>query len=143
LIHISDDYILTSTRTAIIATGNTSLPLNCSSTTGITDTPDDIITTCIDPAATHAVAAIQTAKQSLPEFSLVTAYPVQGGCTFDSVVSPTWYMRTLYFQTNVYPADDQNSVTLNQFSCGLTGPGFADYSIYTGTALSGSGMNTV
>jgi hypothetical protein len=89
------------------------------------------------------VGGIQTAKQILPAFSLVTAYPVQGGCTFDSVVNPTWYMRDLFFETNQFPANDLSNVTLKSFRCGLTGPGFAGFSIYGGVALSGSGLNTV
>jgi hypothetical protein len=104
---------------------------------------DDIVTTCTDSNLSNAVGGVQTAKQMLPAFSLVTAYPVQGGCTFDSVVSPTWYMRGLFFETNQFPADDQSMVTLNRFTCGLTGPGFADYFFYQNTALSGSGINSV
>ncbi|RDL38078.1 Uncharacterized protein BP5553_05511 [Venustampulla echinocandica] len=130
--------------TVIAAAGSTSLQLSCSSTPGITGTPDDIVTICTDPNPSHAVKGAQTAKQTLPEFSLVTADPVHGGCTFDSVVNPTFYMRGLFFETNTFPANDPNSVTLNQFTCGLTGPGFADY-FFSSSAppLSGSGINTV
>jgi hypothetical protein len=79
----------------------------------------------------------------LPAFSLVTAYPVHGGCTFDSVVNPTWYLRGMFFETNTFPADDPNSATLDRFTTGLTGPGFADYFFYQAEALSGTGVNTV
>jgi hypothetical protein len=102
------------------------------------------VTLCTDPAQSHSIAGAQTAKQTLPAFSLVTAYPVQGGCTFDSVVSPTFYLRGLFFETNQFPKDDHNAVTLNRFTTGLTGPGFADYFFYEQkTALSGSGINSV
>jgi hypothetical protein len=104
---------------------------------------DDIVDTCTDSNVSNAVSGVQTAKQILPAFSLVTAYPVHGGCTFDSVISPTWYMRGLFFETNQFPANDLNNVTLSRFTCGLTGPGFADYFFYQNTALLGSGINTV
>ena len=89
------------------------------------------------------MAGTQTAKETLSEFALVTAYPAHGGCTFDSVINPTWYLRGLFFETNEFPADDPNSATLSRFSCGLTGPGFADYFFYEDDAISGTGIDTV
>ncbi|KAK7216036.1 hypothetical protein V2G26_004039 [Clonostachys chloroleuca] len=129
--------------TVITASGNTSLPLECASSAGITGSADDIITTCTDPSSSHSAQGTQDAKNSLPDFSLVTAYPAKGGCTFDSVVNPTWYMRGMFFETNDYPADNPKSATLSRFTCGLTGPGFADYFFYVYEALSGSGIETV
>lgn len=134
---------LTKTRTVIVASGSTSLKLSCSSETGITGTADDIITICKDPNASESVDGTQTAKNSLPDFSLVSAYPVHGGCTYDTVVNPTWYLRGLQFKTNTFPSNDPNSATLQSFTCGLTGPGFADFFFYQATIISGSGINSV
>ncbi|KAF2690728.1 hypothetical protein K458DRAFT_426178 [Lentithecium fluviatile CBS 122367] len=120
----------------IVATGSTSLPLTCESHTGITGTADDIVTICTDPTPSHAIDGAQTAKESLPPFSLITAYPAHGGCTFDSVVNPTFFYRGMYYETNA----DQ---TLSRFTAGLTGPGFADYWFYQNKAISGSGVDTV
>ena len=90
------------------------------------------------------MSGVQTAKQTLPAFSLVTAYPAQGGCTYDSVVNPTFYLRNLFFETNTFPADDPNSATLSRFTAGLTGPGFSGYYFYQeDTAISGTGINSV
>lgn len=127
----------------MVASGSTSLELDCSTTQGITGTADDIITTCTDPTGSHDVSGTQETKKKLPEFSLQTAYPVHGGCTFDSVVNPTWYMRGLFFETNEFTASDPDSVTLSRFTCGLTGPGFADYFFYQSNTLSGSGIDSV
>lgn len=49
----------------------------------------------------------------------------------------------MFFETNDYPADNPKSATLSRFTCGLTGPGFADYFFYVYEALSGSGIETV
>lgn len=68
---------------------------------------------------------------------------MHGGCTFDSVVNPTFYYRGMFFQTTPVPAKDPNSVTLSRFTAGLTGPGFADFFFYENKAVSGSGINTV
>lgn len=127
----------------IVATGSIPFELDCTSSTGITGTEDDIITICTDPAASHSVDGTQSAKETLSEFSLVTAYPVHGGCTFDSVVNPTWFLRGMFFETNEFPANDPDSVTLDRFTCGLTGPGFADYFFYVGEVISGSGIDSV
>lgn len=130
-------------RTVLIAMGSTPAQLECATTTGISGTPDDIITTCTDPVKSHSVDGVQTQEQTLPDFSLVTAYPKKGGCTFDSVVNPTWFMRGLFFETTEFPAESPKSATLERFTCGLTGPGFADYFFYTGPTLSGSGVESV
>lgn len=76
----------------------------------------------------------------------MTAYPVHGGCTFDSVVNPTWYFRGMQFETTEFPADDPDSAMLAGFTVGLTGPGFADYWFYysdTDDIISGTGLDTV
>jgi hypothetical protein len=127
----------------IVASGSTPLALSCKTSTGITGTADDLVTICSDPVPSHNVAGVQTAKQTLPAFSLVTAYPAHGGCTFDSVVNPTWYYRGMFFETNAFPADQPNSATLKRFSAGLTGPGFADFFFYENKAISGVGIDTV
>ena len=131
------------TRTVIVASGSTSLDLDCSTSKGITGADNDTITTCKDSKDSRSIDGKQTAKKTLPSFSLVTAYPVHGGCTFDSVISPTFYQRGLYFKTNQFSASDPNNATLASFTCGLTGPGFADYFFYGDQPLSGSGISTV
>jgi len=127
----------------IVASGSTSVPLTCSSTNGITGTPDDIITTCTDPVSSHPIDGTQDVKQSLPPYSLVTAYPVNGGCTFDSVIKPTWYYRAMAFETRPYPENDPNSATLAYISAGLSGPGFDNFFFFLNKAISGSGVDTV
>ncbi|KAK7967188.1 uncharacterized protein PG986_001465 [Apiospora aurea] len=127
--------------TVIVASGSEPIALACESHTGITGAADDIITTCTDPVDSHAVAGTQTAKETLPAFSLDTAYPVQGGCTFDSVVSPTFYMRGMFFETT--PFEDPSTAELSRFTCGLTGPGFADYFFYQKAPISGAGVGAV
>jgi hypothetical protein len=129
--------------TLVVASGSTPISLSCTTSTGITGTADDIITICTDPVSSHSISGVQTAKQTLPPFSLVTAYPAQGGCTFDSVVNPTWYYRGMFFETNPFPADSPGSATLNRFTAGLTGPGFKDYFFYQNKAISGKGVDTV
>ncbi|KAF2122998.1 hypothetical protein BDV96DRAFT_639549 [Lophiotrema nucula] len=129
--------------TVIVASGSTPVPLTCQSYPGITGQADDIVTRCTDPASSHAVDGIQLDKQTLPPYSLVTAYPVHGGCTFDSVVNPTFYYRGMYFHTKPFPANDPDSATLSSFTAGLTGPGFADFFFYENKAISGSGVSTV
>ncbi|KFY30076.1 hypothetical protein V494_08283 [Pseudogymnoascus sp. VKM F-4513 (FW-928)] len=132
--------------TVISATGSTSLLLTCASSTGITGTEDDIITDCTNSTPSSAIDGTQTDKQTLQDFALVTAYPVHGGCTFDSVVNPTWYFRGMAYETTVFPADDPDSAMLASFTTGLTGPGFADYFFYyfdTDDIISGTGLDTV
>ncbi|OBT80155.1 hypothetical protein VF21_00671 [Pseudogymnoascus sp. 05NY08] len=132
--------------TVISATGSASLQLTCASSTGITGTEDDIITKCTNSVPSSAVDGTQADKQALQEFALVTAYPVHGGCTFDSVVNPTWYFRAMQFKTTEFLADDPNSAMLAGFTTGLTGPGFADYFFYyfdTNNIISGTGLDTV
>ncbi|KAJ4288499.1 hypothetical protein N0V90_011735 [Kalmusia sp. IMI 367209] len=129
--------------TVIVASGSTPIPLNCTSTPGVTGTPDDVITTCTDPASSHDIDGAQTAKQTLPPYSLITAYPVHGGCTFDSIINPTFYYRGMFFETNTYPANDPDSATLSRFTAGLTGPGFKDFFFYENKAISGQGIDTV
>ncbi|KFY31163.1 hypothetical protein V493_01339 [Pseudogymnoascus sp. VKM F-4281 (FW-2241)] len=131
--------------TVISATGSTTLQLTCASSTGITGAEDDIITKCTN-FVPYAIDGTQTDKQTLQEFALVTAYPVHGGCTFDSVVNPTWYFRGMRFTTTEFPANDPDSAMLSSFTTGLTGPGFADYWIYyfdTYNIISGTGLDTV
>jgi hypothetical protein len=130
-------------RSVIVASGSTPIPLTCESRPGITGTPDDIITTCTDAASGYSIMGSQDAKESLPPYSLITAYPVHGGCTFDSVINPTWYYRGMFFETNSFPANDPNSATLSRFTAGLTGPGFQDFFFYENKAISGSGVYTV
>ncbi|KAF1962237.1 hypothetical protein CC80DRAFT_569993 [Byssothecium circinans] len=120
----------------IVASGSTSLPLTCESHTGITGAADDIVTICSEPPTSHSINGVQTAKENLPAFSLITAYPVHGGCTFDSVVNPTWFYRGMHYETN----DD---LTLKRFSAGLTGPGFNDFFFYQSHAISGTGVDTI
>jgi hypothetical protein len=127
----------------IVASGSTSFRLSCESHIGITGTPDDIITVCNDSSPSYSVDGVQVNKKSLPPFSLVTAYPVHRGCTFDSVVNPTFYYRGMFFETNAFPANNPNSATISRFSAGLSGPGFADFFFYQNKAISGSGINTV
>jgi hypothetical protein len=122
--------------TIIVATGSAPLALTCESHTGITGEADDIITTCTDTTTSHSLTGAQTAKETLPAFSLVTAYPTHGGCTYDSVVNPTFYYRGMHYEIK---ADG----TLTRFSAGLTGPGFADFFFYENVAISGSGVDTV
>lgn len=130
-------------RSVILASGSAPLLLNCESHAGITGTPDDIVTVCTSLASSYTIDGTQVAKQSLPPFSLITAYPIHGGCTFDSVINPTFYYRSMSFTTNRFPANDSNSATLARFSAGLTGPGFADYFFYQNKAIAGSGVDTV
>ena len=133
--------------TEIIATGNVGLQLTCESHTGITGSPDDIVTICTDPAKSHSVDGTQAAKQTLPPYSLITAWPTQGGCTFDSVVSPTFYYRGMYFSTSWTDAS-KDDVTILSFTAGLNGPGFGPFWFYEGSGgfnnkISGSGVNAV
>ncbi|KFZ10553.1 hypothetical protein V502_08062 [Pseudogymnoascus sp. VKM F-4520 (FW-2644)] len=132
--------------TAIAATGSTSLQLTCASSTGITGTENDIVTKCTNSVPSSNIDGTQADKKTFQEFALVTAYPVHGGCTFDSVVNPTWYFRGMQFETTEFPADDPDSVMLVGFTTGLTGPGFADYFFYyfdTDNIISGTGLDTV
>ncbi|KAF2468360.1 uncharacterized protein BDR25DRAFT_373427 [Lindgomyces ingoldianus] len=126
----------------LVASGNASFTLNCETHTGITGTANDIVTLCTDSVGSHAIDGIQVARQTLPPFSLVTAYPVHGGCTFDSVANPTFYYRGMYFETS-FPAENKNNVTLQRFTAGLTGPGFADFFFYEYKIISGSGVDAV
>lgn len=128
--------------TVIVASGASSIALNCTSTPGITGSADDIITTCTDPVSSHSIDGNQTAKQSLPPFSLVTAYPAHGGCTFDSIINPTFYYRGMFFETNAYPENNPDSATLKRFTAGLTGPGFKDFFFYENKAIAGQGVDT-
>lgn len=140
---------LTVNSSAIIATGDISIELICTTTTGITGTADDFITKCTDPTISHAVDGVQTAKNTLPEFSLVSAYPTSGGCTFDSIINPTWKMRGIFFEATKAPADDPNNVTLIRLTTGLSGPGFDWFWFYifaepvVDPVISGSGIDTL
>jgi len=127
----------------IVASGNVSIPMTCESHTGITGTPDDIVTLCTDRASSHAVNGVQVEKKSLDPYSLVTAYPVHGGCTFDSIIKPTFYYSNMFFQTNPLPANDPNSVTLARLYAVMAGPGFKNYYWFNSRPVSGSGINTV
>ncbi|PVI02588.1 hypothetical protein DM02DRAFT_701397 [Periconia macrospinosa] len=127
----------------IVASGNVSISMACESHAGITGTPDDIVTLCTDRASSHAVDGVQVEKKSLDPYSLVTAYPVHGGCTFDSIINPTFYYRQMLFQTNPLPANDPNSVTLARLYARQSGPGFNNYFFYDNIPVSGSGINTV
>jgi len=122
--------------TVIVATGSTSLALACESHPGITGGADDIITICTDPTPSQTLSGAQIAKETLPPFSLIVAYPTHAGCTFDSVVNPTFYYTPYYFQTR---ADG----TLSRFNVDLNGPGFARFGIYQNVAISGSGADTM
>jgi hypothetical protein len=128
--------------TLIIASGSSAVPLKCNSTPGITGAADDIVTICTDPKSSHFIDGKQTAKQTLPPYSLSTAYPVHGGCTFDSIINPTFYYRGMFFETNPYLANDPNSATLKRFTAGLTGPGFQDFFFYQNKGISGQGVDT-
>jgi hypothetical protein len=125
----------------IVASGSAVIPLKCTSTPGITGAADDIVTICTDPTSSYSIDGKQTAKQTLPPYSLITAYPVHGGCTFDSIINPTFYYRGMFFETNPYPVNDPGSATLKRFSAGLTGPDF-DYFFYENKAISGQGVDT-
>lgn len=129
-------------RTVIIATGSSAIPLKCTSTTGVTGTADDIVTICTDTSSSHSVDGKQTEKQTLPPYSLTTAYPVHGGCTFDSIINPTFYYRGMFFETNPYPKNNPENATLKRFSAGLTGPGFQNFFFYENKAISGQGVDT-
>lgn len=128
-------------RTAILASGSEPIALACESHTGLSGAADDVVTICTDPAGAHTVQGTQAAKRTLPAFALDTAPPAQGGCTFDSVVSPTFYMRSLFFETTAFA--DPSAAELARFSCGLTGPGFADYFFYERAPRSGAGVGAV
>lgn len=117
--------------------------MTCESHSGITGTPDDIITFCTARATSHAVDGVQVEKKTLEPYSLVTAYPVQGGCTKESIIKPTFYFRKMLFQTKPYSANSPNSVTLSRLTAGLSGPGFTNYFFYDSVPVSGSGINTV
>ncbi|KAF2704786.1 hypothetical protein K504DRAFT_506752 [Pleomassaria siparia CBS 279.74] len=52
------------------------------------------------------------------------------------------YYRGIYFEAN-FPATDRNNVSLQQFTAGLTGPGFADFFFYKYKAISGSGVDAI
>lgn len=120
------------------------MSLACQSLPGITGNASDIITTCTDPAGSRLVAATNNTTETLPAFSLVTAYPAHGGCTFDSVVNPTFYMRSLYFETGPFTDATKSQSNLTRFSCTLTGPGFADFgTFFILTRILGSGVDTV
>ncbi|OAL53225.1 hypothetical protein IQ07DRAFT_585167 [Pyrenochaeta sp. DS3sAY3a] len=127
--------------TVIVATGTLPLQLTCETSTGITNTTDDIVTICTDPVQSHELDGMQTEKQTLPSYALITAYPVHGGCTYDSVVNPTWYYRGMTFLTNPISPEDPDSTTLQRISAGLTGPGFKDYFFYLYQVISGTGIN--
>ncbi|PVH95503.1 hypothetical protein DM02DRAFT_675463 [Periconia macrospinosa] len=121
--------------TALIATGSTDLKLACETTTGITGTPDDLITSCKDTAS-HELAGSQKSKSTLPAFSLVTAWPAHGGCTFDSVKSPTFGFRGMRYW--YYP-----NLTYHHYAAGVLGPNF-EYWIYdSGAPIRGSGEDAV
>ncbi|KAL5410010.1 hypothetical protein PMIN04_010813 [Paraphaeosphaeria minitans] len=128
--------------TVIVASGSSAIPLKCTSAPGITGIADDIVTTCTDTASSHLIDGNQTAKQNLPPFSLITALPVHGGCTFDSIIDPSFYYRGISFETNPYSAENPDNATLKKFSAGLTGPGFQDFFFYENKAISGQGINT-
>ncbi|OAG03828.1 uncharacterized protein CC84DRAFT_1249207 [Paraphaeosphaeria sporulosa] len=128
--------------TVIVASGSSAIPLRCTSTPGITGTADDIVTICTDTASSHSIDGKQIAKQKLPPYSLITAYPVHGGCTFDSIINPTFYYRGMFFETNPYPQNNPDSATLKRFTAGLTGPGFKDFFFYQNKAISGQGIKT-
>ena len=102
-----------------------------------------MVTLCSDPISSHSINSTQLDKRILPPFSLVTAYPVHGGCTFDSVVNPTFYYRGMFFETMPFPASDPNSATLSKFTAGLTGPGFTDFFFYENKVISGSGVESM
>lgn len=130
-------------RSVIIASGSIPLPLVCETHTGITGTADDIVTICTDSVSSHAVDGVQVAKQTLPAFSLVTAFPVHGGCTYDSVINPTFYYRRMSFTTNPFSPSNPNNITLSKFNAGIWGPGFPLDWMYEDKAISGSGVDTV
>lgn len=106
-------------------------PLVCTATAGITGAADDIITTCLDPAAgflsIDGTVLVQTA---LPAFSLGTAAATTGGCTAASVLGPAWTISNPQWQ--VGQADGR----LVQFSAQLGNPAFA-WPSYAGAALDG------
>lgn len=58
-------------------------------------------------------------------------------------------MRGMRFETTKAPADDPNNVTLTSFTCGLTGPGFANFwiqpvpEVLGEPVLSGTGIDTL
>jgi hypothetical protein len=127
----------------IVASGSTDLSMTCNLSYGITGTSDDIITVCTTTKLSHALDGVQINKVDLPAYSLETAEPVHGGCTFDSIINPTFYYRTMYFETTPFPPNDTKSATLKRFDAGLTGPGFKDFFFYQNKAISGSGIDTV
>ena len=79
----------------------------------------------------------QVDKKILPPWSLITAYPAQGGCTFDSVISPTFRYRSMWYETI------EDGETLKYLDAGLHGPGFSNYYFPRKKAISGSGINAV
>ncbi|CAI6332236.1 unnamed protein product [Periconia digitata] len=121
---------------ALIATGSTDLKLNCETTPGITGAPDDLITTCNDPSGSHFLVGTQKSKATLPAFSLVTAWPVHGGCTFDSVRNPTWGFRGMRYW--YYP-----NMTFQQYAVGVLGPNFEFWIYDHGAPIRGSGEDAV
>jgi hypothetical protein len=100
---------------AIVASGSAALLLTCTTKRGILDTQDDIITTCTG-SSSYSVNSILLKKEPLPAYSLETASPSHGGCTFDSVVDPTFWYSGMSYQT--FPS----SAILQSFRTGLSGP---------------------
>ncbi|KAF2000631.1 hypothetical protein P154DRAFT_619886 [Amniculicola lignicola CBS 123094] len=121
--------------TLMAASGSTNVSMDCNVNTGITGTASDVVTLCKSKGSLN-VPGQQVAKNSLPEFSLVVAPPAHGGCTYDSIVNPTFWIRSPRY--TVRPDD-----SLSSFDVGLNGPNFGPYWIYTNKNVSGTGLDTV
>lgn len=127
----------------IVASGSADFSIMCNSSLGITGAFEDVVTFCTTTESFNTLDGLQINKVELPAYSLETAEPVHGGCTFDSVVNPTFYYRDMYFETTSFPPGDTQNATLARFDAGLSGPGFADFFFYVNKAISGSGIDTV
>jgi hypothetical protein len=113
-------------RTAILASGNTQPPLECSSVPGITGAADDIITTCEQSDVSTLNGSLVNSEIE-PEFALVTAPATEGGCTVESVVNPTWTHHQTMWQTNFENSTTDQSLEL--FATKFRTPAF-DYWFY-------------
>ncbi|ORY02169.1 hypothetical protein BCR34DRAFT_88121 [Clohesyomyces aquaticus] len=129
----------------VIASGIGPLGLTCETYTGITGTTDDIVTNCTAQSGSLVIDGTPIAKKLLPQTSLLTALAVHGGCTYDSIVNPTFIYRTMLVDTRV-PANKPNNYSVQGLSAILAGPGF-NYSLSWDSsshkALSESGIDTV
>lgn len=96
------------------------MSLSCSSVTGITGAAGDIITSCTLAQATLDGTLVESEQED--EFALVTALPVTGGCTSDSVVKAYWLMHDPLWQTKSVVAGEADQ--LWEWSSKLSSPAF-------------------